>query len=128
MADVIVRRNPKPESWVDGKKQAWVFTNEVDAEELVLNQSTITDLVPTTVCRGAQDINGGGYTWKYSSEGRLELFHIDAEELEAEAIISIDLITKNVVFLNPLFVKDPTQPEHAINKGYFDSLQNYTWG
>lgn len=105
--DVIVRRNPKPESYIDGKKQAWIFTNEVDAEEWVINESVVTDLVPSSIIRGAKDVNGNGYAWFYTSNKVLQLLQVVQNTIIQTPIMSIDLSTKEITLVGKAyFTKD----------------------
>lgn len=105
--DVIVRRNPKPESYIDGKKQAWIFTNEIEAEEWVLNQSVITELIPSSIIRGAKDVNGNGYAWFYTSNKVLQLLQVVQNTITQTPIMSIDLSTKEITLVGKAyFTKD----------------------
>lgn len=130
--DVIVRRNPKPESYIDGKKQAWIFTNEIEAEEWVLNQSVITDLIPSSIVRGAKDVNGNGYAWFYTSNKVLQLLPVLQNTITQTPIMSIDVTTKEVTFSKNLKITDASGSSFYASLDYVNSkiteLQNAALG
>lgn len=131
--DVIVRRNPKPESYIDGKKQAWIFTNEIDAEEWVINQSVITDLVPTTIARGVKDYNGNGYIWFYNSNKQLILYPVVANDvLTSKPVMSIDLSTQNITFSKNIKITDSSGTSTYASIDYVNqqiqNVQNSSFG